>query len=187
MSIVRSEGAALATAERATVPALPAHPRGKSSAAMIREALTQRVPRWTLVYPRILLGWMWLNAGLDKVHADGWSMMEVVGDARSYGWYRVFIDGVAIPHQALFNFLVTWGETAAGVSLILGAASRLGAGTAVFLSLNYALVQGRNPLRFSGWDSVYMWLAVIMLLGSAGRCLGVDQYLAKRWPDVPLW
>ena len=156
--------------------------------SFIREAFAQRSPRWVLVYPRLLLGRMWLFAGLSKLQVEGgWSMMGTVGSAESFGWYRPFIEQVAVPNAELFSFLVTWGELGVGLSLILGLAARGGAALAVFLPLNYALLQGRNPLVFSGWDSVYMWLGLILLVGQAGRCLGVDHYLAKRWPRVPVW
>jgi len=46
--------------------------------------------------------------------------------------------------------------------------------------------QGRAPLgaRIDQSDIV---LAIIILLSNAGRVLGVDQFLHKRFPKIPIW
>ena len=157
----------------------------------LREAaLARGVPMLVLAYLRVLLGKMWLGAGVHKLEgSEAWDMLGTVEAslARTPGWYRPFVDHVVLPHRELFNFLVTYGELAVGLSLILGLTGRLGALGGMFLSANYAILQGRNPLFFSGWDSVYFWMAVVLFAGNAGRFLGIDQWLYGKWPKARVW
>lgn len=59
------------------------------------------------------------------------------------GAYRHFLQSVVIPHATVFSYLVMAGELVAGLSLIFGLVTRLGAGVAMFLFLNYMLAKGR--------------------------------------------
>jgi hypothetical protein len=36
-------------------------------------------------------------------------------------------------------------------------------------------------------DAAFFFIALIVMLGAAGRAFGADYYLAKRWPKVKLW
>jgi uncharacterized membrane protein YphA (DoxX/SURF4 family) len=79
------------------------------------------------------------------------------------------------------------GELVAGLSLLLGIGTRLGAAVAMFLFLNFMLAKGRLFWSPDSEDAAVFFSALVVLLGAAGRVWGVDAYLAKRWPRVLLW
>jgi hypothetical protein len=36
-------------------------------------------------------------------------------------------------------------------------------------------------------DAALIFIALLLFFGRAGRASGIDSYLAKRWPNCPLW
>lgn len=149
------------------------------------------IPRTTLLILRLFVGLTWLFTGWNKITNDGgWAsaMVESIDAMKeqAYPFYRSFIDAVVLPNSEVFASLVTWGEFAVGVSLFFGIAARFGAGVGAFLSLNYALLQGRH-LYLPGLDGTLFWAQLVLLMGAAGRALGVDRYLHRRWPGILLW
>lgn len=101
--------------------------------------------------------------------------------------YQHFLQQLVIPHATLFSYLVMVGELAAGLSLLLGLGTRAGATIAMFLFLNYMLAKGRLFWSPDSEDAAVFLSALVCLLGAAGRVWGIDAYLARRWPRVPLW
>jgi uncharacterized membrane protein YphA (DoxX/SURF4 family) len=93
--------------------------------------------------------------------------------------------GAPIPAGLLVPDLILWGEILVGAALILGLFTRLAAVAGLLLLANYLLAEG-------SWDltSARIALGVIALaimIGAAGRTLGLDGLLARRWPRSPLW
>src|SRR5262245_33062902 len=85
---------------------------------------------------------------------------------------------VAAPAQAVI-------ELGFGVLLVVGLATRL-VGLAAFGWL--------TSLWVSEWGTAWIWellvpmvVAACVALGGAGRRLGLDAVLARRFPAVPLW
>ena len=101
--------------------------------------------------------------------------------------YQSFVQTVVIPHAALFSYLVMIGELAAGISLLFGLGTRIGAAIAMFLFLNYMLAKGRLFWSPDSEDAAVFFSALVCLLGAAGRVLGVDEFLARWRPHSPFW
>jgi uncharacterized membrane protein YphA (DoxX/SURF4 family) len=101
--------------------------------------------------------------------------------------YRHFLTSVIIPHATLFSHLIIAGEIVAGISLLFGVATRVGAAIAMFLFLNYLFAKGRLFWSPDSEDAAVFFSALVCLLGAAGRVWGIDSYLARRWPRVWLW
>jgi len=85
---------------------------------------------------------------------------------------------VAAPAQAVI-------ELGLGILLVVGLATRL-VGVAAFAWL--------TSLWVSEWGTAWIWellvpmvVAACLALGGAGRRLGLDAILARRYPAVPLW
>ncbi len=97
-------------------------------------------------------------------------------------WYKPFIQGVVVPHISLFATLIIAGELVAGVTLLLGIATRAGAIIAIALNCNYLMAKGLPPWAPASNDAADIILAVTVLLCSAGRYYGLDAILAKRGP-----
>jgi len=49
------------------------------------------------------------------------------------------------------------------------------------------LAKGRLFWSPDSEDAAVFFSALVCLLGAAGRVLGIDAYLARRWPQVLLW
>lgn len=85
---------------------------------------------------------------------------------------------VAAPVQAVTEFVF-------GVCLVLGLCSRpIALGAAVFLS----------ALWVSEWGTAWIWELLFPMIASfalafaaPGRTWGIDGWLARRFPHVPLW
>jgi hypothetical protein len=58
---------------------------------------------------------------------------------------------------------------------------------AFLLCLNFMLAEGARfwtpTTPYPGWAI----MSLALLLGAAGRTLGLDAFLAKRWPRSPFW
>ncbi len=94
---------------------------------------------------------------------------------------------MVLPNAGLFAALVVTGEVLGGLALITGTATRLAAGGVMFMMLNFMFLKGRWFWMSSSNDAAFFFIALIVMLGAAGRAFGVDYYLAKRWPKVKLW
>jgi thiosulfate dehydrogenase (quinone) large subunit len=139
---------------------------------------------WFVV--RMYVGAEWLLAGWDKMISPGWgasgtALAGFVAGALSkaagahpavQGWYASFLQNFVLPNAGLFSFLVTWGEVAVGVGLLLGILTGIAAGFGVLMNLNYLLAGtvSINPVlgvlglflcfswRVCGWIGVDQWL-----------------------------
>jgi thiosulfate dehydrogenase [quinone] large subunit len=151
------------------------------------------VPRALLVILRVHLGVILLVTDLGKLTRDAPFSAEMLGFLQGYamrnasGAYQQFLQQAVIPHATLFSYLIMAGELVAGLSLLTGTATRLGAAVAMFLFLNYMLAKGRLFWSPDSEDAAVFFSALVVLLGAAGRVWGVDAYLARRWPRAPFW
>lgn len=98
----------------------------------------------TLALSRITLGWFFFYAGITKVLGGDFSASGYLKGAKTFaGFYNFFLSPQVLP---VINFLNEWGLTLVGISLILGAFTRLssffGAG---LLVLYYFPILGSFP------------------------------------------
>lgn len=151
------------------------------------------VPRALLVILRVYVGVILFISDLGKLTRENLFATEMIGflrgvtTRRASAPYLHFVQQVVIPHANSFSYLVMTGEAFAAVSLLAGALTRLGAGVAMFLFLNYMLAEGRMFWSPDSEDAALFFIALVLFLGRAGRAWGIDRYLAKRWPKSPLW
>ena len=149
--------------------------------------------RAVLVGLRIYLGIIFLVAVTPKLTARPdftprlVGFLENVALTQGHAFYQAFIEGTVIPHAAGFATLVVAAELAAGLLLLLGAATRLAALISIVLLLNYMFAKGMWPWTPASNDGALIMIALAVLLTGAGRLLGVDAALARRWPRVPCW
>ncbi|UCF40533.1 MAG: DoxX family protein [Gemmatimonadota bacterium] len=162
--------------------------------SFVSDSLSQVVQRVLLVVLRVYLGTVVLVAGWGKLSGEGEFASRLVGMAErniangsTHGFYQGFLEGVVVPNAGLFAALVIMGEVLGGLALITGTATRLAAGGTAFMMLNFMFLKGRWFWMGSSNDAAFFFIALIVMLGAAGRAFGVDYYLAKRWPAVKLW
>jgi Predicted membrane protein len=145
------------------------------------------VPRWLLVILRVHLGAILLITVGGKMFRDDPFSVEMLGFLQGYALknasapYGYFLQDVVIPHEAIFSYLVMTGELVAGLSLLLGLGTRIGAVIAMFLFLNFMLAKGRMFWSPDSEDAAVFFSALVCFLGAAGRVWGIDSYLARRW------
>jgi len=147
--------------------------------------------RSALVVLRVYLGIVFLAAAAPKVQRDPIpeyrAFVQQVAMERGHPFYRSFAERFVLPNAPAFAVVITWGETLVGASLILGLLTRCSAALGILLSVNYMFARG--AWFWTPWsnDAAFVAIAFALLIGAAGRTLGLDALLARRWPRSPLW
>jgi thiosulfate dehydrogenase (quinone) large subunit len=125
---------------------------------------------------RMNVGAQWLLAGYDKLFGSesaGWATGKGLAGFVAFalkgasgtnpsvqGWYANFLQYWVLPHASLFAFLVSWGEFAVGLGVLVGALTGIAAGFGILMNLNYLLsgVVSINPvLGMFGLFLVFAW------------------------------
>ena len=143
---------------------------------------------WLWLVIRVYVGWQWMFAGLEKLGSPAWvgakagvalggflkgSLSQMAGPhANVQGWYGAFLQGVVVPHVAVFSYIVSIGELSVGLALILGVLTGIAAFFGCFMNMNYLLAGAVsiNPVLFllslflilawrvAGWYGFDHWL-----------------------------
>ncbi len=157
----------------------------------VDDSRAQSVSRTLLVVLRVYLGIVFLVAVWGKL-GGGFAprltgFIERLAMQRAHDFYKPFLEGVVLPNAETFAVLITLGELLIAIGLLTGTATRLAAGAAAFITLNYMLAKGSWFWTPSSNDAAFVFIGLVVLFGAAGRAFGVEYYLAKKWPKVPLW
>lgn len=151
---------------------------------------------------RVYVGWVWLSAGWGKFQNEAWigdhagtaimgffnrALQKTSGEHPDVsGWYAAFLNSVAIPHSVLFSHLITFGEIAVGLGLILGAFTGISAFFGAFMNLNFLFAGSVsiNPVL------LLCQLFLILAWRNAGW-IGLDRfilpYLGTPWKPGTLF
>ena len=151
---------------------------------MGKEHRLARMPRgWTVALARIVMGWVFLRYGwFDKLQDDRFvsgmaDTLRKMSRTSAAGFYRPFLEQVAIPCSHFFALAVAWGEALLGVSLLLGAFTNLASLLGILLMANLYLASG-------SWEALlYGSLCLVFLSLSGGSRWGLDPLLAKLLPE----
>jgi uncharacterized membrane protein YphA (DoxX/SURF4 family) len=148
---------------------------------------------------RIFFGLVFLTNGLAKLvpgiaHLPGGYYLIDGEGAKAIIQHNAAHHPVAIYHDLVFNTIVpNWNlfgplvgatETLAGVLLVLGLASRLGALIAAGLSLHIQFSDATGPWLY---EYAVEWVPLLCLVFlPSGRRWGIDGVIwRRRHPDVP--
>lgn len=137
---------------------------------------------------RLFLGFAWLDAGIHKLTGEGWidggaalrayweraaAIPEQGRPPITYEWYRDFINMLLNGgHETWFGWVITLGEIAIGVGLLLGILTGVAAFFGAFMNMSFLLAgsASTNPVLFT--------LAVGLILAwKVAGYYGVDRYL----------
>lgn len=134
-----------------------------------------------LVFLRLIMGWWFLGAGLDKVMEHG-----LFYD--TYGYLMFGTEGsIMYPVTSWFaenavwlpDLLVPWGQIAIGIGLILGLLTRLAAANGVFL-ISFFYFGGMGwEHGFVNGELVGMLLFITIIIFGAGRIWGLDGHVER--------
>jgi uncharacterized membrane protein YphA (DoxX/SURF4 family) len=147
--------------------------------------------RAALVFLRLYLGMIFLIGGVPKLQED--FVIRLAGFLRSvartdgYVFYQEFAQRELLPHVRLLAGFLSWAEVLIGTALVLGLGTRVVSALAVVLLVNYMLAKGSWFGSPASNDAALIAIALALIIGAAGRSLGVDAVLARRWPRSALW
>jgi thiosulfate dehydrogenase [quinone] large subunit len=143
------------------------------------------VRHWPIILLRVYTGVFFTYFGFRKI--SGGNFAEGLGGfvgsqlENSAGFIRPFLESVVLPNKGLFAFLVSWGELAIGIALIVGFATRwAGIAGAVMVAAFWA-TKGQGLLDAQNHDAVWFVIFVVLAGLHAGRVMGVDEKLATRF------
>jgi thiosulfate dehydrogenase [quinone] large subunit len=147
---------------------------------------------------RLWLGYEWLNAGYQKLWGaesaafwngggaavKGFATAGVLGSTTgkggaSYGWWAGFLHNFVVPNAGWIAKLITLGELAIGVGLILGVVTGAAAAAGLLLNVIYMFsgTAGVNP--------AYATVSLMLVLAwrNAGY-LGLDRLALPKIHDL---
>ncbi len=141
-------------------------------------------PLWFVI--RMYVGTEWFLAGWEKITSPAWgtsgkALSGFVAGALAkasganpavQGWYAWFLQHAVLPSAGFFSLLVSLGELAVGVGILLGILTGIAAGFGVLMNMNYLLAGtvSTNPIlgmlglflclswRVCGWIGLDRWL-----------------------------
>ena len=146
---------------------------------------------WIWLIVRLYVGWQWLAAAFEKLQSPVWvggqagvaiqgflqaALQKTAGAHPDVsGWYGWFIQNIALPHAAVFSYLVTYGELAVGIALMVGVFTGIAAFFGTFMNLNYlfAGTVSINPIL------LLLQLFLILAWRIAGWW-GLDRYVLPK-------
>jgi thiosulfate dehydrogenase [quinone] large subunit len=153
---------------------------------------------WTWVWAvvRIYVGYEWLMAGWEKLNSPAWmnggsalkgfwaNAVKIPAApakaAITYGWFRAFLLALLNGgHYAWFAKLITFGELAVGIGLILGAFVGVAAFFGALMNFSYMLAgtASTNPVLFLG-------AILLMLAWKTAGYWGLDRWILQ-WIGTP--
>ena len=83
----------------------------------------------------------------------------------------------------LFADLTALGETAVGVGLLLGIATRPISALGLFIMANYGLANFWTGFSQQGFHALLVLCMLAFTVAGAGRTWGVDGWLQRRYPN----
>jgi thiosulfate dehydrogenase [quinone] large subunit len=143
---------------------------------------------WLWLIVRVYLGWDWLSHGWEKFNNPAWvdtgealqgfwaSAVKIPEQGRpaiAYDWYRDFIQFMLDQGwYTWFAKLVTFGEIAIGLALILGAFVGIAAFGGALLNWNFIMAGAAST------NAVLFTLAVLLMLAwKVAGWYGLDRFL----------
>jgi len=141
---------------------------------------------YALLGLRVVIAWVFLQAGLDKLLQGDWTAAGYLENAIPAGNPFGFWDALA--SMPLVDPLVMWGQVLIGIALLFGVAVRFAAlmGALQMILFWMSHLSGGLMAGFPiehGWvvSSHIVYALLLFGLGAigVGRILGVDSYIEK--------
>jgi thiosulfate dehydrogenase [quinone] large subunit len=143
---------------------------------------------WIWIIPRLYAGWVWLQAGWEKLHDPAWTGAKAgtaisgfVNHALSLtggehpavqGWYGWFLQHAVLPAPHVWSYMVSWGEFLVGIALILGLFTGIAAFFGSFMNMNYLLAGSVST------NPILLIIAVLLVLAwKTAGWWGLDRWL----------
>ena len=153
----------------------------------IMQKLEPKTPLAWVALLRILVGLVFLTTWISNLFKrfytpDGLVIFFTVIFPQSQNpltWYASFIDGFILPIRSVFAPFQLIAEFSLGLALLVGAFTPLFSLVGIFFLMNTFLATFGHD-----WPWAYFMpigILAVTFLTQAGRALGVDAYLVKRF------
>ena len=96
------------------------------------------------------------------------------------------IQSYFIPHAQMLAWMVVVGELCIGAALLSGTATRLACALGILMNLNFFLVTNGSMTTFDN-NVFFILIQFSLLCSAAGRFLGIDYFLNKKFSNNYLW
>lgn len=133
---------------------------------------------------RTLFGIFWLAAGVNKIRKDWLTTdilqeiyLERLTELPPDSFAVLYLQSFAIPLYELVAWVVTFGELYAAIGLLLGLTTRWAAGMSLFILVNLAIGGYYDASLLP-----FFILNCLFLAKPSGQWLGLDRWLARRFP-----
>lgn len=140
--------------------------------------------RWLTLFFRIAMGWTFLYAGLSQLADPQFTAATFLNSTKTF--HSVFVLFASPAILPFTNFLVVWGHTLIGVSLLLGLCLRFSSVFGIFLMITYYFAHMDFPyieghVNFiMDFHLVYGGVLVWLMKAQAGHVWGLDAWLEKQ-------
>jgi thiosulfate dehydrogenase [quinone] large subunit len=134
---------------------------------------------------RIGIGLWWLESVRHKDLRDflgggtmGW--VDSLTKDHPLPWFANTIRSTSLSshrRRVVTSWLVVLGETAVGISLVLGFLTPVGLIVGIFLNLNYLLLAGLRDYGEQGQNLMMILIEVVLFATAAGMTWGIDAAL----------
>ncbi len=145
----------------------------------------KKIQLWPITMLRVYTGVFFLYYGFGKIRnpdfADGLAGFVTSKLESSVGFIRPFLESVVLPNKGLFAFLVSWGELAIGIALIVGLATRWASIAGAIMVAAFWATKGQGFLDAQNHDVIWFMIFVVLATIHAGRAHSVDERLAHRF------
>jgi thiosulfate dehydrogenase (quinone) large subunit len=145
---------------------------------------------WIWVLVRLYIGYVWLEAGWNKVNNPAWvgpeagrALSGFINNALTLttgehpevqAWYATFLRSIILPNADIWSNIVAYGELLVGLALIVGIFTGIAAFFGLFMNVNYLLAGtvSTNPIllllsillilawKTAGWWGLDRWALV---------------------------
>jgi thiosulfate dehydrogenase (quinone) large subunit len=145
------------------------------------------ISRSLTLYFRLAMGWTFLYAGITQLTSPDFTAANFLAHTKTFhDVFAWFATPAVVPYT---NFLVKWGHTLIGLSLVSGCLVRISAPFGVLLLLTYYLAHLDFPYVESHvnfimeYHLVYAGVLVYLVAARAGHVWGLDGW-AERLPQL---
>ncbi len=97
-------------------------------------------------------------------------------------FYKQFLEDTVLIHSNLFAHLTAWGETVAGLGLVLGLCTGIASLVGFVLVVNYSLATQWMSAGQQGFHMLLVVLMVAFFFSRSGRTWGLDGWIARVHP-----
>lgn len=144
---------------------------------------------------RIYVGFLFLTAGWGKWTADpsftgGEALTsflkKCLSNLQPGTISAALVQSYYLPNVQTLSWLVVIGEIAVGAALLLGAGTRVACVAGIFMNVNFMVATHGGFLAFDN-NAIFILIQFALLSTAAGRFLGLDYFLSKKFSNPILW